>query len=375
MAPVVCYFGTYEADYERNRILVDGLRECGATVLECHEPMWQDLRHKTGVLDSAAALARLGGAVMRKYTELARRYLRSVPEHDVMVVGYLGHLDVLVAAPLARLRGKPLVFDAFISLFDTLVHDRALFPPRSVRARAAKSLDRLSCALADVVLVDTEEHAAYFAEELGVPKEKLRRVLVGADPRVYHPVSVEPSRVFTAFHYSKFAPLHGVRTILEAARILRGSDVRFVLVGGGQLERDVVRWIEELELDNLEHHRWMEPHELRASIARAGACLGIFGDTPKAARVIPNKVYQCMAVGAPIVTRDSPAIRELLRHEEHALLCRPADPRALADAILRLRDDEALRRSLANAAHELFLARCTPSVIGRDLLEELRTLR
>lgn len=375
MTPTVCYFGTYEADYERNRIVQEGLCEHGASVLTCHEAVW-GRRHKTGTFASPLALADLATTLARAYARLARRYLSEVGEHDVVLVGYLGHLDMLLAGPLARLRGKPVVFDAFISLYDTLVHDRRLFAEGSAPARAAKRLDQISCALADRVLVDTDAHADYFAQELGVPREKCATVLVGADPRVFHPEAAASSETFTVFHYSKFAPLHGIRTILEAARILRDHpDVRFHLVGGGQLEREVATWMGELELANLEHRAWMEPGELRSAIASAGACLGIFGDTDKAARVIPNKVFQCMAVGAPIVTRDSPGIRELFVDGEHALLTPPADARALAAAILRLRDDPALRERIARGARELFLERCTPAAIGRALLSELESLR
>jgi glycosyltransferase involved in cell wall biosynthesis len=177
---------------------------------------------------------------------------------------------------------------------------------------------------------------------------------------------------FTVLHYSKFAPLHGIDTILEAARRLRGErDIRFVLVGGGQLEESVRQRIAELELDQVELHPWMEPAQLREVIAGAGACLGVFGASEKAARVIPNKIYQYMAVGAPIITRDGAGPRELLRDGEHVLLCPPADAEALARAIVRLRDDPALREQLARNARELFIERCSPLVIGRELAADL----
>jgi glycosyltransferase involved in cell wall biosynthesis len=372
----VCYLGTYEADYDRNRIVQRGLRESGASVIECHEAVWGSRRHKTATLTRPLALARLGAELMTGYARLARRYLVDTPDHDVVVIGYLGHLDMLALGPLCRARKKPIVFDAFISLYDTLVFDRAVVSPRSPAARALKLVDRAACALADLVLLDTQAHADYFADDLGVPAAKCRRVLVGAEPAMFHPV--EASRAdapFTVFHYSKFAPLHGIRTMLEAAAALRDQrDIRFLLVGGGQLERQVASWIDELRLDNLEHRRWMEPDELRATIASAGACLGIFGDTPKASRVIPNKVYQCMAVGAPIITRDSPGARELLRDGEHALLCPPADAEALSGAIVRLRDDPTLAARLGANARALFDERCTPAAIGRALLGELETL-
>ncbi len=372
----LCYLGTYEADYERNRILAQALASADIAVDTCHEAVWDERRHKTGALSSPMDALTLAASAARAYLRLARRYVRSA-EHDAALVGYLGHLDAILLAPLCRLRGEPLVFDAFISLYDTLVNDRRIFAEGSPAAKALRLVDRLSCAMADVVLCDTDAHVDYFVRELGVRRDKCLRVLVGADPAQYHPPdgsepALEDDGRFTVFTYAKFAPLHGARTILEAAALLKGeADVHFVLVGSGQLGDDVDAWIDELGLDDVTRHQWMEPATLRAHIAKAGACLGIFGDTDKAARVIPNKVYQCMAVGAPIITRDSPGVRELMVDGEHLLLTPPADPRALADAILRLRDDPALGASLAEHARALFEARCTPDALGRELREAL----
>jgi len=64
--------------------------------------------------------------------------------------------------------------------------------------------------------------------------------------------------------------------------------------------------------------------------------LGIFGTSAKAGRVIPNKVFQALACGAPVVTADTAAARELLRDGESALLVPPGDPEALAAAIRRV---------------------------------------
>lgn len=365
----VCYLGTYESDYDRNRIVQDALRSQGVRVLECHAPLLEARRDKTGALgrDLVGLAARAAAA----YAGLAARY-RAMEDHDAVVVGYLGHFDVLFAAPLARLRGKPLIFDAFISLSDTLVADRGLLAEGSIGARAVELLDRLACALADVVLVDTEAHAAFFVEALGAPHGRTLRVLVGADEAVFHPVEVPRREGFTALFYGKLAPLHGVRTILEAAKRLEGEpDVRFLVVGEGQLDAELDAWMRALAPANVERRKWLERDALVGAIAGAGAALGIFGASDKAMRVIPNKVYQCMAVGAPIVTADTPGARELLVDGEHALLVPPEDAEALAAAILRLHRDPALGARLGANARALFEARCTARAIGAALITDL----
>ena len=87
---------------------------------------------------------------------------------------------------------------------------------------------------------------------------------------------------------------------------------------------------------NVELVPWVEYERLPGELHRAGCALGIFGTSAKAARVIPNKAFQALACGTPLVTADTPAARELLVDGESALLVPPGDPEALAAALRRL---------------------------------------
>ncbi len=88
--------------------------------------------------------------------------------------------------------------------------------------------------------------------------------------------------------------------------------------------------------------------------------------------MIPYKVFDAAAVGCAIITRDSPAIRELFTDGESALLCPAGDARALAAAVRRLRDNDGLRLSLAAAAHDVYRRRGCPEAVGARLAQELQ---
>ena len=64
----------------------------------------------------------------------------------------------------------------------------------------------------------------------------------------------------------------------------------------------------------------------------------------------PMKLFEYMAAGAPIVATDLPAIREVLRHDDNALLAAPGDPRAFADALHVLLHDRTRAARLATRA-------------------------
>jgi glycosyltransferase involved in cell wall biosynthesis len=118
--------------------------------------------------------------------------------------------------------------------------------------------------------------------------------------------------------------------------------------------------------------RFVSYEELNSQRRACHVSLGIFGTTEKAARVIPCKVYDALAVGRPVITADTPGARELLTDEANALLVPPGDPVALAAAISRISRDEDLRLGLSRAGHRTFREHASPDALGQRMLEVLR---
>jgi glycosyltransferase involved in cell wall biosynthesis len=351
----VLYFGTYERDYPRNAQVISALRRAGVDVVEHHVAVWESERHKWQA--GARSAARLALAELR--------LLRRPPgDFDAVLVGYPGHLDLPAARRAAH--GKPVVFNPLVSLADTLVGDRGRFEPGSAPARALASIDRKALRAADLVVADTEASAAFLAELAGLPREQVQSCLVGAEERVFTP-GWRPRQPFTALFVGKLIPLHGLETVLEAARL--APELRFQIVGSGQLE-DALREAPA----NVEHVSWVDYELLPRELHAAGCALGIFGTSGKAMRVIPNKVFQALACGTPVVTADTPAAGELLVDGESALLVPPGDPAALAVALRRLAGDRELAAGLAAGGLRAYRERASEDVLGRRwraLIEEL----
>jgi glycosyltransferase involved in cell wall biosynthesis len=72
-------------------------------------------------------------------------------------------------------------------------------------------------------------------------------------------------------------------------------------------------------------------------------------------------------MGKPLITRRNAPVQELLKHEESAYFVEPADPRALADAILHLKRDPGLRERIAHNGHQRFLQYGTVEKLGEGL--------
>jgi len=202
-----------------------------------------------------------------------------------------------------------------------------------------------------------------------VPAERLVVVPVGAEPDRFPAVPPPPGPP-TALFYGKLAPLHGVATVLDAARRPGVPPVR--LIGDGQLGG----WLaDELARDRppgLTWERWVPYERLGEEVGAAAICLGVFGTGDKASRVVPNKVWQAMAAGRPVVTADTPAAREELEDGRTALLVPPGDPAALAAALARLAADGDLRDRMGRAARAAYLARGAPAAAAVHLRDALR---
>jgi glycosyltransferase involved in cell wall biosynthesis len=349
----VLYFGTYERSYPRNAQVISCLRRAGVEVVERHVPVWegQGQKWRAGV-----------GAALRLAVAQARLLRRPRVDADAVIVGYPGHLDLPAARRVAR--RSPVVFNPLVSLVDTLVGDRARFRPGSLPARLLAAVDRRALRGADVVVADTQANAEFLAELAGLPEQRFVVCFVGAEEEVFQP-GWTPEEPASAVFVGKLIPLHGLETILGAARF--APEVNFRVIGSGQLESLLLS-----RPPNVEWIRWVDYRGLPRELHRAGCALGIFGTSDKARRVIPNKAFQALASGVPLVTADTPAARELLANGESALLVPPGDPEALADALRRLTADPALPGRLANGGNAVYREHASEDVLGarwRALIE------
>lgn len=303
---------------------------------------------------------------------IVRVFFRALPHlltqiYDLIFVGFYGHLLML---PVGILSHSPVLFDAFVSTYDTLCFDRGLFTPRSLPGRFAFWMDQTACRLADLILLDTQLHADYFIRTFALSPNKVRCLPVGCNEDFFFPRPHVPNDNITRIlYYSTYLPLHGVEIVVRAAALLCTEPaLHFRLIGTGQDYSHVRHLADELGLKNIIFIPPVPLETLAAEIASADICLGgHFGRSDKAKRVIPGKVYQILAMGRPLIAADTPANLGLLADGVTACLCPPDNPEALAATILKLHRDAALREQLSTLGRALYLEQCSEIVITEHL--------
>jgi glycosyltransferase involved in cell wall biosynthesis len=348
----ICYFGHYDTNYPRHRVLKKALRRAGAEIVE--------------VNDHSLGLAR--------YLKL---FTKSLREHfDLMIVAFPSHTDMPVARLVCSLKQAPLIFDALISSYGTIL-DRQNAHPKSLAAKKTYWIDKMACQLADIILLDCQASISYFVEVFRLQEKKFRRLWVGADDDLLRP-SPYPSEnlPFTVFFTGTFIPLHGIEYIIHAARILeeRGEAIRFVIVGTGQSYRKITAMASNLGVSNVQFEQPVRYEQLSNLISQAHLCLGIFGTSVKVQHGIPSKVFFALATQRAVVTGDTPAVRESFTHGENIWLCPTGDAAALADSITELKHRPDLRAKIAQKGYELFVRQFSINAIKTDIVAIVQEL-
>ncbi|WP_125774494.1 glycosyltransferase [Antribacter gilvus] len=364
---MIVSFGTYDADrHPRVAVLVAGLRANGVPVREVNRPLGLSTAERVRMLQQPWRLPVLALRLLACWSGLVAGALRARREDgapQAVLVGYMGHFDVVLARLLYP--RTTIVLDHLIFAGDTAV-DRGA---SGLRSRLLTGLDRLATASADVVVTDTDEH-----------RQMLRRpgkgvvVLVGAadtwfeagDATARSRTEGDPLRVI---FYGLFTPLQGTPVIAEAVAraVAAGVPLQATIVGTGQDEPAVRLALSGV--DGVTWHDWVAPRDMPALVAAHDVCLGIFSDTPKGVRVVPNKVYQGLAAGCVVVTSDTPPQRRTVG--DFTELVPPADPAALAARLSTLADPDRLDEARARA--RAGRAGVRPSVVVAPLVEVLRT--
>jgi glycosyltransferase involved in cell wall biosynthesis len=369
------FFGTYDAAaHPRVSVLRDGLRAHGADVQECNEPLGLSTAARVSMLRRPWTVPLLGMRLVRCWARLvacSRRFRRDGSWPDAVVVGYLGHFDVLLARRLFP--HVPVVLDHLVGASDTAT-DRGV--SGGFRQRLLQWLDRAALGSADVVVVDTVEHL------LALPAPAVGRAVVVpvgapaqwfAKPSPYDddsPADAPGDRPLRAVFFGLYTPLQGAPVIGAALAALAGdaerdgqAAVEVTMVGAGQDLDETrslaaanrrVRWVD-----------WVPPAELPALVAGHDVCLGIFGAGAKALRVVPNKVFQGAAAGCALVTSDTDPQRRVLG--DTAVLVPPGDPAALAAALRDLAADRSRLAAARKAAGELARSTFTPAAVTEPL--------
>jgi glycosyltransferase involved in cell wall biosynthesis len=279
---------------------------------------------------------------------------------------------------IARLKRVPFLFEV-----------RDLWPAFAVAVgvlrqpaliRASEWLERFLYRHADQVVVNSPGFSDHVRER---GAQRIELVPNGADPHMFDPA--DDGAGFRSAHglegkfVALYAGAHGLSNdlgvILEAADLLRErEDIAFVLLGDGKDKPALMARASDMELPNLLFLPPVPKAEMSVALAAADACIAILKPIEMYKTVYPNKVFDYMAAGRPVVLAIGGVIREVIEAADGGIPVDPGKPAPLADAVLALADDREWGRRVGQSGRAYVEAHFDRTRLAADLLALMEEL-
>lgn len=285
-----------------------------------------------------------------------------------VVVASSGPITVALPGLTARyLRGRPLVFEVRDLWPEGAIEMGFLSNPLAIRL--ARAWERL-CYRASRRVIALSEGMAGWIRRHGynrvhvVPNAADNERICRAPQLTEIPEWARSKKI--VLYAGTIGVANECRQILEMCRLLKhwdAGDLAVVLLGDGKERLELEAEARDAGLDNV-HFLGLAPKDKVFAWLRMSFCsLLVFRNTPTLATSSPNKLFDSLAAGVPVIQNTPGWIKDLLDREECGLSTPPGDAEAMARAILTLaRDEDLWRRQSANAS------RVAREQFDRDLL-------
>lgn len=290
-----------------------------------------------------------------------REVRAAVAEHAVGKDIVLMHDPELVLA-VGRLKNlPPVVWDVHEDTAATMTLKPWLPKPlRPLGVRLAKFIERYAEKHYHLLLADDGYKELFRGEHPVVPNT------------TYVPEDVPPPGADRAVYVGHLTRARGTEEMIEVGRLLKDAGVRVELVGDG--DGAMKPLLERAHADgSVVWHGFMPNKQALELVQGSLAGLSLRHDEANYRNSWATKVIEYMAHGVPWVSTPTPPAPELQAKFDAGIVTPFGDPRAAADAVLKLRDDAKLRVDMATRGHDAALAEYNWPVDAKAFIAQLET--
>jgi glycosyltransferase involved in cell wall biosynthesis len=284
---------------------------------------------------------------------------------------------------LARCNGVPFVFE----VRDLWPESLAAVGVSSRNSRLHRLLAKIAGFLyrsCDRLVVVTPAFKEYLVEHWRVPAEKISVVENGVETSLFSRLTpnaalrraIGAEEKFVVSYIGTMGNAHGLETLLEAAALLRerAPEVLFLLVGEGAEKARIVSLAHSRGLTNVRFVGQQPREKIPAYITASDVCLVLLKKSELFKTVLPTKMLEFMSCARPVILGVDGHARNVMERANAGIFVPPEDSAELADAILRLAADLALRESLGRNGRQYVLqhfSRQQTAEVYLDVLQDL----
>ncbi|MEM9283306.1 MAG: glycosyltransferase [Verrucomicrobiota bacterium] len=308
--------------------------------------------------------------IMARIARIFSGIVQVVCSDTLFVMNHWGFLPRCLIA-IAKVLGKRVIADYYISSYETAVVDRKVVRPESREARKLKQGDSFAIKYSSPVIFLNESERDYYLEVAEVDRSCVKTEVIPlvcpARPQAMLPFingKVDgPTFVWWGGHGN---PIHGFERIAAATRIFldKMPNARFGFFGTNNPFYETVR---QKYKDIAENPNVIFSNEFNFQNGRlteyllnsADYAFGIFGGTRKAKTVLANKIVDAASFGIPCLTQESAGTREYFTSGTDLFYC-DADPMEIAQMMSMLVKEPSLGKAIGHQARKLFEREFSP---------------
>lgn len=296
--------------------------------------------------------------------------------HEILYVEspplFLGITGILVS----RWRKSKLLFNATDLWPESAVALGILRNPTAIRL--ATSLEQFIYRRADIITGQTEGIVQGVRER--APRVPVTLVMNGVSPEMFAASGKARDAIrselglATAFVVG-YAGRHGIaqklETVLEAAEIVsRESDIHFAFFGDGPEKCKLIKLCEAKGLKNVHFFSPRPVAEIAAILSCFDAAVVPLKKLELFRGALPCKLFECMGAAVPVIVSIEGEAERLVKRANGGITVPPEDAQAVADAILTLYRNPAIRRTMGERGREYTLSHCSRQTAA-DIIERL----
>ncbi|MBM3825002.1 MAG: glycosyltransferase family 4 protein [Verrucomicrobia bacterium] len=278
-----------------------------------------------------------------------------------------GPVDVVMGTSPPIFQAASAWFVAAIRRKPFLLEIRDLWPEFAIDMGVLKNrflivmsrwLERFLYARATRILVNSPAYRDYLIA-MSVNPAKIDHIPNGVDPDMFVPeakgenirMEYDLGDRFVAVYAGALGRANDLPTLLRAAERLKGdTNIVFLIVGDGMERPMLESWVGEKKLTNVLFTGAQPKARMSDFLAAADVCLATLQAIPMFKTTYPNKVFDYMAAGRATLLGIDGVIRSVMEQSGGGVFVPPGDPEAMADAVVRMRDDPARVRAMGLSA-------------------------
>jgi glycosyltransferase involved in cell wall biosynthesis len=178
---------------------------------------------------------------------------------------------------------------------------------------------------------------------------------------------------FKVIHFGALGLANGAMTIIESAKLLKGSsEIEFVFIGGGSTEEDLIKECKKHGMTNVHFLGSFAMDKTSEIVNICDLSVVSFMDLPILFTNSPNKLFDSLSAGKPIIVNSAGWTKDLVEQSNCGFYVDPNRPQELVDRILYLQLNPEIVNNMGIASRKLAERKYDKSILSKQFVDVVK---